>query len=203
MRPRDSRPDPFSVLKSRRAGPALALILASLLVTTCRKTHSPPSWSTSQLLEELVLLEQSSGNLSSEEARLRLEEFGQRAVHASIEVPDAAVMSLYQRGAEWRTRPYFALTYDRESYVYLDEIDAGFQADLASHSDWASVAGTAANRQLMFELALDRPTFEQLQVGCRVGFTCELAAVIRGGKSIYCRSLATRILSCDGGEVVR
>lgn len=199
MRPRDSRSDPFSILKSRSASSALALVLLSLLVSTCQKTHSPPSWSTTQLLEELVFLEQRSNNLSSEEARLQLEEFGRRAVHASIEVPDAAVMSLYQRGAEWRTRPYFALTYDRESYVYLEEIDAGFQADLASHPDWASLASTAANRQLMFEVALDRSTLEQLQVGCRVDFTCELAAVIRGGKSIYCRTIAMKIRGCEGG----
>lgn len=49
----------------------------------------------------------------------------------------------------------------------------------------------------MFEMALERSTFEQLRVACRVDSTCELAAVIRGGKSVYCRALATRILNCD------
>jgi hypothetical protein len=198
MRPRDSQSDPFSALKSRSAISALALTLSFLFVSTCRETDFPPTWSTAELLKELATLEQDSEHIDPKEARLRLEEFARRAVHASIEVSDAAVMSLYQRGVDWRTRPYFAVTYDRDSYVYLDQIDAGFQADLARHSHWASLANTAGNRQLMFELALDRTTFDQLRVGCRVDFTCELAAVIRGGKSIYCRAIAMTTLDCEG-----
>jgi hypothetical protein len=180
------------------ASPALVLLLILLTVGACRDTPSLVSWSAAELVEELVILEKRGRELDTAAARQLLEEFARRVIHASIEVPDGAVMSVYQRDRDWLTRPYFALNYDREGYVYLEEIDSDFQADLARHPHWASVAHTIGGRQLMFEMALDRTSFELLRVGCRIDSRCELAAVIRGGKSVYCRARVTKILSCEG-----
>lgn len=176
----------------------LIVLLFLLPVHACREPQPQISWTVAELRRELALLERDGTGFGPAEARARLEEFARRAVHATVEVTDGAVMSVYQRGDDWLTRPYFALGYDPASYLYLEEIDAGFQADLAHHPHWASVAHTTGRRQLMFETALDPLTFDRLRTGCRIDFKCELAAVIRGGKSVYCRALATSLLSCDG-----
>jgi hypothetical protein len=168
-----------------------------MLPGACRKVQSPEHWSAAELVEKLQILEQGSENAEGTEAGQLLLDFAHRAVHARVEVAGAAVASVYERGADWLTRPYFAVTYDRESYVYLEDLDPGFQADLAHHRYWASVAHTMGERQLMFELALDHSDWKSLRVQCPVDLTCELAAVIRGGKSVYCRALETRLLDCD------
>jgi hypothetical protein len=174
------------------------LLLSLLLASGCRESASVISWSARELVAQLLVLEEGAEDVDAVEARRRLEEFAQRAVHASIEVHDAHVVSVYQRGDDWLTRPYFAMSYERESYLYLEEIDPAFQADLAHHPHWLSVAHTTGDRQLMFELAVDRSAFELSRAECRVDFTCELAAVIRGGRSVYCRTLTLEILSCEG-----
>ncbi|MCP4201277.1 MAG: hypothetical protein GY769_05010 [bacterium] len=196
MRSEGLSPRLFAAGATGGAVSALALLLFALILGACRDARPAAAWTAAELLLELATLKQDSEDLGVEETKVRLEEFARRAVHSSIEATDAEVVSVYRRDADWATRPYFALGYDRETYVYLEEIDPGFQADLARHPNWASVAYTTGEQQLMFELALDRSTFEQLQPGCRINLTCELAAVIRGGKSVYCRALATKTLSC-------
>jgi hypothetical protein len=146
------------------------------------------------------MLERRVESLNDNEESAALETFARRAVRRPIEVSGALVSSVYERGPDWRTRPYFALSYDRETYVYLETIAPDFQADLASHRHWASVGKTVSDRQLMFELAVSEKDFELLEPRCRIDFTCELAAVIRGGKSVYCRALIVSDSDCPEPE---
>jgi hypothetical protein len=48
----------------------------------------------------------------------------------------------------------------------------------------------------MLELALEPSVSTLLRADCQIDLTCEIAAVIRGGKSVYCRAISTRILGC-------
>jgi hypothetical protein len=109
-------------------------------------------------------------------------------VGALIEVEEGRVVAAYQRGDDWATRPYFAVDYELDGYVYLEELAPAFQEDLAAHRHWSSVAVTHSQRQLMFELAVDGGDFPLLQPGLNISFQCKLAAIIRGGKSVYCRA---------------
>lgn len=176
----------------------LALVVAPylLLSTACQDTERPESWTAAQLVNELVQLEQESVGLSEEASKLLLRSFARRAVHTRLEISGAHVVSVYVRDSKWKTRPYFALTYTKTSYVYLEEVDQEFQAALARHPHWASVAHTTGDRQLMLELALEPSVSTILRANCQIDLTCEIAAVIRGGKSVYCRATSTRVLGC-------
>ena len=45
---------------------------------------------------------------------------------------------------------------------------------------------TYPSKQLAYELPIDEPSFERLEQGREVNFSCRIAALIRG-KSVYCR----------------
>jgi hypothetical protein len=147
------------------------------------------------LVVELRSLEEGDEGRSAGERRATLESFARRLLHRTIRVSDAEVVAVYER--DWLTRPYFALDYDRDGYIFLDSLDPQFQERLSRHSFWASAARTVEGRQLMFELALEERDFEGLRAGCRISLSCELAAVIRGGKSVYCRVLSIEVKNPD------
>lgn len=70
-----------------------------------------------------MLLAQDAPDLNAAQAKQRLEAFARRAVHASVKVANAGVVSVYERDADWRTRPFFSSGYDRASLVYLEDAE--------------------------------------------------------------------------------
>jgi len=54
-----------------------------------------------------------------------------------------------------------------------------------------SVVRTYPSKQLAYELPIDEPSFERLEQGQEVDFSCRIAALIRG-KSVYCRPVELR-----------
>ena len=95
------------------------LFLSLVYIAGCREPESTTSWSATELVSELDTLEQGDPGATKEDQRLA--DFAQRAVHASVGVSDAHVVSVYERDADWLTRPYFALSYDPDTYIYLEE----------------------------------------------------------------------------------
>lgn len=179
-----------------RSLPAIGTTVLLVCLGACGRAEERHAWSARELVAEVTRLEADCRDLEARAARLCLGPFARNAVGKTIEVTGATIVSSYERDHDWHTRPYFALTYERSSYVYLDELDPGFQDDLATRLHWVSVAHTTDGRQLMFELAVDAGDAGDLQPGCRLDFSCTLAAVIRGGRSVYCRALSIDRLEC-------
>ena len=96
---------------------------------------------------------------------------------------DARVASTYTR--ENQSYIYFGYDYDPNDHLFLSEIDPALHESLTHHRLWASVAKTTSSRQVSYELPVDRGTFELLENGMRISFSCRIAALIRG-RSVYC-----------------
>jgi hypothetical protein len=143
------------------------------------------------LAERLTALERKTAESEPGTVRGLVRQFAEQMVHAEVEVTSGRVIQTYTREG-WKTRPYFAVSYDRETYVYTEQIDPGFQDELAAHMHWVSVVKSLPDRQLMFELAIDEKTFGALQPQEMIDFTCEIAGIIRGGKSVYSRLVALK-----------
>lgn len=110
-------------------------------------------------------------------------------VHAStfkgqvVNVPSAVIASRYTR--ENPSKIYFGTNYDQNDHLFLSEIDPPLHEFLENHHHWVSVVKTFPTRQLSYELPIDEHTFERLEHGQEVTFSCRIAALIRG-KSVYC-----------------
>ena len=110
-------------------------------------------------------------------------------VHAStfkgqvVNVPSAVIASRYTR--ENPSKIYFGTDYDQNDHLFLSEIDPPLHQFLENHHRWVSVVKTYPTRQLSYELPIDEQTFERLEHGQEVTFSCRIAALIRG-KSVYC-----------------
>ena len=100
-----------------------------------------------------------------------------------VDVEAAVIASRYTR--ENPSNIYFGVNYDQSDHLFLSEIDPPLHDFLEIHTHWVSVVTTHPSRQLMYELPIDEQTFEQLEPGQEVTFSCRIAAIIRG-KSVYC-----------------
>ena len=100
-----------------------------------------------------------------------------------VTVSSAIVSSTYFR--DNRSNIYFGTNYDESDHLFLSEIDPPLHDALKDHRHWVSVAATHPTRQLSFEMPIDQPTFDRLERGQEVAFSCTIAAMIRG-KSVYC-----------------
>jgi len=148
----------------------------------------PSTIDETELVRRLTQLEREAARAEPSEVAGLVRRFAREMAHQRVRVHSARVIQTYER-VGWRTRPYFAVNYLPDDYTYLDELDQTFQDELAGHLHWVSIVKSLPDRQLMFELAIDDATFEALERDDVVTFTCELAGVIRGGKSVYCRML--------------
>ena len=111
--------------------------------------------------------------------RAQADEFlGQR-----VSVKSAVVASTYTR--DNTSNIYFGVGYDPDDHIFLSELDPSLHEALEHHRFWVSVVKTYPSRQLSYELPVDEPTFERLERGVEVAFSCRIAALIRG-KSVYC-----------------
>jgi hypothetical protein len=118
-----------------------------------------------------------------------LERFAHEMLHRRVRVEDATVVAVYERGRDWHTQPFFGFDYVEAHYVRLVDLDPAFDRRMKKTRHWASVACTTADRQLMFELALDPDRGTAIRPGQHISFTCEVAGVIRG-KTVYSRLVA-------------
>lgn len=100
-----------------------------------------------------------------------------------VNVPLAVVASTYVR--DNLSKIYFGANYDEDDHLFLSVIDPPLHEMLENHRHWVSIAATYPSRQLSFELPIDQETFESLEQGQEVSFSCRIAALIRG-KSVYC-----------------
>ena len=100
-----------------------------------------------------------------------------------VNVPSAVITSRYTR--ENASNIYFGVNYDQNDHLFLSEIDPPLHELLENHHHWVSVVKTYPSRQLSYELPIDEHTFERLEHGQEVTFSCRIAALIRG-KSVYC-----------------
>ena len=100
-----------------------------------------------------------------------------------VDVQSAVIASRYTR--ENPSDIYFGVNYDQSDHLFLSEIDPPLHDFLENHKHWVSVVTTHPSRQLMYELPIDEQTFERLEPGQEVTFSCRIAAIIRG-KSVYC-----------------
>lgn len=143
------------------------------------------------LAERLTALERAAREAEPAEVRGLVRQFAEQMVHAKVKVESGRVIATYTREG-WKTRPYFAVNSVPEDYVYTGELDGRFQADLAAHVHWVSVVKSLPDRQLMFEIAIDEAAVGALRPQEIIDFTCEIAGIIRGGKSVYGRLVALR-----------
>jgi hypothetical protein len=169
--------------------------LAALLILTFRCTPGTTGeigrhLENCEIANQFSDLEELAQTASLEEQPAILKSFASNFVGTTLHIDSGIVTTKYER--DWLTRPYFSLNYDREEYIYLEEIDPTFQEELSDHEFWASVATMCPGRQLMFELALDEPSFEAIRGQQRISFSCKAAAVIRGGKSVYCSLISIK-----------
>jgi len=180
------------------------LILICLTISTCvagsmRASQTSTAIDAEALAERLTALERSAEESDPEAVRVVVRRFAETMVHARVHVSAARVIQTYTREG-WRTRPYFAVNYIRDDYVYTGDLDPRFQDELAKHMHWVSVVKSLPDRQLMFELAIDEATFEELKPQELVSFTCEIAGIIRGGKSVYSRLIEMEGEAAPAGE---
>jgi len=112
-----------------------------------------------------------------------------------VDVQSAIIASRYTR--ENPSNVYFGVNYDQSDHLFLSEIDPPLHGFLENHKHWVSVITTHPSRQLSYELPIDEPTFERLETGQEVTFSCRIAAIIRG-KSVYCIPIEMNISQWHG-----
>lgn len=112
-----------------------------------------------------------------------------------VNVHSAVIASRYTR--ENPSNVYFGVNYDENDHLFLGEIDPPLHDFLENHHHWVSVVATYPTRQLSYELPIDEHTFEQLEGGQVVTFSCRIAALIRG-KSVYCVPIEFNISERSG-----
>ena len=113
----------------------------------------------------------------------------------TVEVSDARVTSTYTR--ENPSHIYFGFNYDPNDHLFLSEIDPPLHESLTHHRLWASVAKTTSSRQVSYELPIDAETFNLLESGMQISFSCRIAALIRG-RSVYCAPGGLEIVIAAG-----
>ncbi len=184
----------MSLLKALRArvrahrSSALVLLVAGI---GCADNRSP-AMDHQALVARIRGFEASLAGKNDAQKSAELAGFAGRMLHSRVRVRSATVVTVYERGADWDTRPFFGFDYVEANYVRLADLDPEFYRQLHGARYWASVACTFDDRQLMFELAMDARTHAGLRSGQSVSFTCELAGIIRG-KTIY-----SRLVTMDG-----
>jgi len=153
---------------------AVAVVLAS-----CGRG----SMSDLELLQEIESFEEATTGKPREVVQELLREQAATFRGRVVIVRSASVASTYVR--ENTSYIYFGVNYDDNDHLYLSEIDPPLHEMLAHHPFWVSMVASYPSRQLSYELPIDRETFEHLEQGRRVSFSCRIAALIRG-KSVYC-----------------
>ena len=152
------------------------------------------------LLSHIERFEREVDGRSGEDLRGLLQNQAEQYGGRRLRVSGATIASTYTRDNE--SNIYFGVTYDPDDHLYLRQINPSLHESLARHEHWVSVAKTYPSRQLSFELPIDRNTFDRLERGAAVDFTCRIAALIRG-RSVYCAPAGLEIIDQPVGPAPR
>lgn len=156
----------------------MAAAVVVLFATSC---HAPMT--DLELLAHIEEFEMATHGQSRETVQSLLRTHAHRFLRQRISVRSAVVASTYTR--DNTSNIYFGVNYDPSDHLFLSELDPSLHESLENHRFWVSVARTYPSRQMSFELPVDEQTFERLQKGTQIAFSCQIAALIRG-KSVYC-----------------
>ena len=160
---------------SRTAIPIMVLVS----VSAC----SPAPMSDLELLAGIEEFEHSIDGQPRDTVQQLLSDYARTFKGQVVNVQSAVIASRYTR--EKPSTIYFGVNYDQNDHLFLSEIDPPLHDFLENHQHWVSVVTTYPSRQLSYELPIDEETFERLENGQEVTFSCRIAALIRG-KSVYC-----------------
>ena len=155
------------------------LIAMVVSVAAC----SPAPLDDAELLAGIEEFERAVQNQPRETVQKLLRAHAGRFRGRVVTVESAVIASPYTR--ENPSNIYFGVSYDLNDHLYLSVIDPPLHDELEHHRHWVSVVKTYPTRQLSYELPIDVHTFERLDHGQEVTFSCRIAALIRG-KSVYC-----------------
>ncbi len=156
----------------------------------CLAACSPGSMDDLELLSGIEAFERSIQGKPRDTVQELLRAQARAYRRRVVTVRSAVVASPYIRDNP--SRVYFGVNHDPNDHLYLSDIDPPLHALLANHRHWVSVVKTYPSRQLSYELPVDETTFERLEQGREVAFSCRVAALIRG-KSVYCVPIEMKI----------
>ena len=157
-----------------------ALLIAVLV---CVPACSPRPMDEFELLAGIEDFEAATCGQSRETVQRLLRDHANAFEGQMVVVRSAVVASTYTRDNP--SNLYFGVNYDENDHLWLSEIDPALHKLVYDHHYWVSVVKTYSSRQLSYELPIDEHTFEQLERGRKITFSCTIAALIRG-KSVYC-----------------
>jgi hypothetical protein len=136
-----------------------------------------------ELLTHIEEFENAVQGQPRDTVQILLRAHAQRFLDQRVSVKSAVVASTYTR--DNTSNIYFGVNYEPRDHLYLSELDPTLHESLEEHGFWVSVVKTYPSRQMSYELPVDKRTFERLEQGTQVEFSCRIAALIRG-KSVYC-----------------
>jgi hypothetical protein len=136
-----------------------------------------------ELLAHIEEFESAIQGQPRETVQSLLRAHAERFLGQRLLVKSAVVATTYTR--ENASNIYFGVNYEPSDHLYLSELDPTLHESLEEHRFWVSVVTTYPSRQMSYELPVDKRTFERLEQGTQVDFSCRIAALIRG-KSVYC-----------------
>jgi len=164
-----------------RGTPDKISVVAAFVVLFATSCHAPMT--DLELLAHIEEFEQAALGQPHETVQSLLRTHARRFLGQRISVSSAVIASTYTR--DNTSDIYFGVNYDPSDHIFLSELDPSLHESLENHHFWVSVARTYPSRQMSFELPVDEQTFERLEKGTQIAFSCRIAALIRG-KSVYC-----------------
>lgn len=167
--------------KVTRGTPDKVTVLAAVVVLFATSCHAPMT--DIELLAHIEEFEQAVQGQPRETVQSLLHTHARRFSGQRISVRTAVVASTYTRVNT--SDIYFGVNYDPGDHLFLSELDPSLHESLENHRFWVSVVRTYPSRQMSYELPVDEQTFERLEKGTQISFSCRVAALIRG-KSVYC-----------------
>ena len=173
---------------------ALSAMAAVAALAAGHSACSPRPIGEKELVASLESFDLAVRDQPRESLKVLLREQAARFKGRLITVSFATVASPYLR--EDTSNIYFGVTYDARDHVFLSELDPDLHEALKNHRLWVSIVKSYPSRQLSYELPVDHSVFEALRPGQHVGFSCRIAALIRG-KSVYCCPDGIRVMIAE------
>lgn len=162
---------------------SIACLLFAALVTPGSTRVSRLTLSDVEMLRRMERFESDIKDQPRDVIQRALHELGAEMIRKDVRVRTGVVAATYERHKE--SSIYFGYNYDKADHYYLSDLDSELDGRFRHHRYWASVLRTFGTRQVSFELPIDHATFETLDKGQEISFTCSPAVIVRP-KSVYC-----------------